>query len=133
MLSEYDVKIVYKSGKLHVVPDALFRYPVECKEGEEVSEIPFLMLSSDTIPVERLKLEQGQVPQWAKAMQELKHRPNHAWKNFCVENGFLYKRNVSADKCFIRLCVPPNFRQELLMSCHDDVLVDHLGIRRTLR
>ncbi len=43
MLSEYDVEIVYKSGNLHVVPDALSRYPVECKEGGEIGELPFLV------------------------------------------------------------------------------------------
>ena len=132
LISEYRLKIVYKSGKTHTDADALSRYPVD--GPEEFDDEDFLLLIGSTAERnDELSEAQRSVPRWAAAIERLSAAPASTCGNFLMKNDLLFMRTFKNGDYFDRLCLPPGkFRTEVLLANHDDVTAGHLGLKRTL-
>ena len=133
-LQGIDIEIVHRSGRLHADADALSRDPVSPPEQE--GEIPMLFLSTaqNLSNVGVSQLESG----WCRIIIDNLRSKTHSKKSrkqyhrFLIKNGLLYHRSIKGGVALDRLCIPQNFVNDVLVSCHDDITAGHLGTERTL-
>ena len=132
-LQEYDIKIVYRSGKLHDNADCLSRNPRNVIETDEDRCLPaFTTTASELNKTESSKIDQfliaqRQVQEWKKAIAVL--RSGGKIKNFSLINNKLYTKTIKNNKAFFRLCVPKQFRQQILTAYHDDSISSSAELR----
>ncbi|KZS10306.1 Uncharacterized protein APZ42_025260 [Daphnia magna] len=137
-LQEYDIQIKYRSGKLHNNADCLSRHPLPGYEDTEEDRcLQIRMLSETAEQLEgkeisnELKEKQKKVKEW-KAIIDHLEKGNTAKGRYCLQNNQLYRYKNNNGKIYFRLCVPPEYREKILKSFHDDIIAGHLGIQRTL-
>ena len=134
-LQEYDIRIVYRNGKLHDNADCLSRNPLLPPEDQledrcvlfgAVTEEP--LLPTDKWDIQR---EQRKDPKWHSiiALLEQGVRTN---PKYIIRDGRLHIARFYEGKTALRLCLPRLFRHQVLLAYHDDVLSGHMGITRTL-
>lgn len=133
-LQEFDITMVYKSGKRHTDADCLSRSPIESAAAFD-EETAFLgILDTSTIAD-----HQHDDPELLGLINYLEGRSQNAPKaftrglsSFCLRNNVLYKMNFSSDGSTYLLVVPTTLRSEVLQACHNEVTSGHLGYTRTL-
>lgn len=112
-LQAHDFDIKHRKGAHMVVPDALSRAieSVELVAMNETEDLAYMTL--------RTAIEQ---------------RPNEH-VDYRVDHGVIIKHvgmRYTSDDDGWRIVVPTDFRKEILMECHDDVLAAHGGYLKTL-
>jgi hypothetical protein len=129
-LQEYDIEIKYKSGKLHVGPDCLSRYPLQETEYEE--HCPLLMMYEwDPIKSEKKLAEwQREDKVFGPIIKVLQMEGTCG--NYFVRNEVLFLKVVSGDVIRDRLCVPRKSRYSMMRTVHAEPTGGHLGYRRTM-
>uniref|UniRef100_A0A6A7FXQ6 RNA-directed DNA polymerase n=1 Tax=Hirondellea gigas TaxID=1518452 RepID=A0A6A7FXQ6_9CRUS len=138
-LSEYDFEVKYKSGKLHVVPDALSRNPVEEETIYCITTETQTQDAHQKFEVENLRKEQLADAVWGPVLKHLEGDlsatiPNFAASpDFYVEDRILKKRVQTVRPCRVRetIVVPQSLRKEALVLAHDSRIGAHQGITRT--
>ncbi|GBM68120.1 Transposon Ty3-I Gag-Pol polyprotein [Araneus ventricosus] len=122
-LQEYDVDIVFKSGRRHQDADCLSRNPLPKIEEETSEDIPFL----NTIT--NFKEEQSKDPKVADIREEMvRSRDSTKFKEF---NGILYRKNYDPLGKQWLLFIPKHLREGILKSLHDAPTAGHLGFAKT--
>lgn len=116
-LQQFNFKITHRPGKLHELPDALSRCPLEISalHGEDFSK------TRDN---------------WYCRMREnvtLNPRDYPDWR---VTDNLLYKNiatpySLPANLSSWKLVVPREFRKDIVARCHDAITAAHLGIFKT--
>ena len=133
-LREYDLKIVYRSGKLHDNADCLSRNPLPSKEDEmddRCLTISTLLCDNETpVAPNNLGKEQRKSKEWKDVIDRLQSG-KCSKKNYCLRDGNLYLQSVNNGKLYSRLCVPRTYRERIMNAYHDDTMAGHLGIYRT--
>ncbi|KAI9560573.1 hypothetical protein GHT06_011521 [Daphnia sinensis] len=124
------------SGKLHDNADCLSRYPLPVTEDQEEDRCVAIGLvssgrSMDFGREEEFVAEQRRVPRWRRLMDQLE-AGRATLKNFCLSNGRLYLQTIKNGKQYRGLCVPRSFRERVVKAYHDDLMSEHMGVRRTL-
>lgn len=115
-LQQYDFTIVHRSGKDHVVPDALSR------------SVPVV----DTISDDFVSTDKW----YSKLLRNVREHP-HKFPKFQVINGQLCKYVRSSNQYFDnededwKIVVSKDRRAELIKSCHDAPTCGHLGLYKT--
>ncbi|KZR96399.1 Uncharacterized protein APZ42_009279, partial [Daphnia magna] len=137
-LQEYDITIVYRSGKTHDNADCLSRNPLQQIEEMEDDRC-FIVAAIGPNAVDILSPEengsfirkQRAHRDWSEKISKLEDGKERV-KNFVLCNGKLYKETFKDGKNYRRLCVPVECRERILQAYHDDIVSGHLGIKRTL-
>ncbi|XP_049268886.1 uncharacterized protein LOC119381901 [Rhipicephalus sanguineus] len=134
-LQEFDVTVVYKSGRKHTDADCLSRAPVESTPPDQTDDESFLMAvtASDLAQKQRDDLElrplivylEGQLTQPPRTFRR-------TISSFFLRDNILYKRNFDPSARTALLVVPSAMREEILNACHDEPSSGHLGFTRTL-
>ncbi len=135
-IQEYDIKIWYRSGKLHDNAYCLSRcsLPVTKEQEEDHCVTIGLVgsgLSVDFGPEEEFVATQRRVPRWRRLMDQLEEG-RATLKNFCLSNGRLCLQTIKNGKQYRRLCDQRSFRERVVKAYHDDLMSGHMGVRRTL-
>ncbi|KAK8777518.1 hypothetical protein V5799_029140 [Amblyomma americanum] len=134
-LQEFDVTVVYKSGRKHTDADCLSRAPVDAPPLDD-DEDAFL----GPISASSFAQQQRSDPNLKGLIEYLEGKvssPPASFKrglsSFCVQNEVLVKKNFTANKTAYLLVVPTCLREEVLQASHDEPTAGHLGFTRTLR
>lgn len=134
-LQEFDITIVYRSGRKHEDADALSRAPVGHPDMDLEEADAFLGAVSDSDFMSRQRADQELRPVIDSLEGRNSHVPRHIARelsSFCLRRGILYKKNArGSDKAFL-LVVPADMRDDVLLACHDEPTSGHLGYSRTL-
>ena len=141
-LSEFDFKIVYKSGKTHMNVDALSRAPVSNisttaangntydEDRDLVEEFPFL--NSSEINLVAMQRSDDWCSKIHKRLEESRDKPlRMGGKEFILIEGIIYRCVDDGYERYQQLLVPKELRKEILWSLHDDRVSGHLGIAKT--
>ena len=135
-IQEYDIQIMYRSGKLHDNADCLSRYPIEDAPQEQDADSCLMLMpeQEENLQPEKstiLIAEQQKVPAWNKIMKHLQ-AGHKRQKNFVLVEGRIYHQTFKDRTAYQRLCLPKSHREQVLKAMHDDVVSGHLGVNRTL-
>lgn len=135
-LQEFDITVLYKSGRKHADADALSRcaLPISDDAGVSPDEISAL-ISYDT---RSFAAEQLHDPQVFKLMRHLDNTlPSSDRKfvrksrHFVLRDGVLYRKNYASDGNRYLLVIPKHLWKDVLQSLHDDPTAGHLGFFKT--
>ncbi|UYV72938.1 hypothetical protein LAZ67_10001233, partial [Cordylochernes scorpioides] len=118
-LQEFDITVVYKSGRKHKDADCLSRNPVP----EEQEDFPNIISIID------IRAEQSRDPNLAKIIDKIEQ--TGPFKGFEVVDGVLYKRNNEPYGRQRLLVLPKQMRLEILKNLHDAPTAGHLGFAKT--
>ncbi|UYV63435.1 hypothetical protein LAZ67_2004061 [Cordylochernes scorpioides] len=118
-LQEFDITVVYKSGRKHKDADCLSRNPVP----EEQEDFPNIISIID------IRAEQSRDPNLAKIIEKIEQ--TGPFKGFEVVDGVLYKRNYEPYGRQRLLVLPKQMRLEILKNLHDAPTAGHLGFAKT--
>ncbi|UYV84686.1 hypothetical protein LAZ67_X003094 [Cordylochernes scorpioides] len=120
-LQEFDVTVVYKSGRKHQDADCLSRSPLEYSEDME-EDIPSI------VTLQNFSEEQMNDQALSKIADQLQSTPNNT---FVKIDNTLYRKNYDPMGKPWLLVVPRHLRQELLKNFHDSPTAGHLGFTKT--
>ncbi|UYV82739.1 K02A2.6-like, partial [Cordylochernes scorpioides] len=125
-LQEYDVSIVYKTGRMHQDADGLSRNPLKHTEENFNDDIPTLFLQSD------IGIEQENDPYIAEIIRNIS-QPSLTKQDdkFKIVKGILYRKNYDPTEQPLLLVVPRHLRMEILSDLHDAPTAGHLGFAIT--
>ncbi|UYV69577.1 hypothetical protein LAZ67_6004008, partial [Cordylochernes scorpioides] len=127
-LQEYNVTVVYKSGRKHQDADCLSRNPPQLESEEAYND------EDDDIPsitaLTCFEAEQRKDPKICKLIKETE-RFGAESKGYEMLKGTLYKKNFDPLGNQHLLVIPKHLRLELLKSLHDAPTAGHLGFSKT--
>lgn len=134
-LQEFDITVVYKSGRKHSDADCLSRAPVDPPPQDDQDDDSFLGPISTDDFAERQRAD----PELKILMDYLQGKTADVPKvfrrglaSFFLRNNVLLKKNFSPLRADHLLVVPSALRPEVLEALHDDPTAGHLGVSRTL-
>ena len=134
-LQEYEIRIVYRSGKLHDNADCLSRNPLLPAEEQQEDRCTLLGALTREHPPPTdgwdIRGEQRSDQKWLGIINRLEQGMTTN-PRYRLQDGRLYIQRFSEGKTSLRLCLPSIFRHQVLLAYHDDVLSGHMGITRTL-
>ncbi|UYV63475.1 hypothetical protein LAZ67_2004171, partial [Cordylochernes scorpioides] len=116
-LQEFDVTVIYKSGRKHKDADCLSRSPLE---NDPLSAVMSLT---------NVDIEQTKDPDLAKIIDNL--NSGYTRKEFSIIDGILYKKNYSTTGRPWLMMIPKHLRSEVIADLHDAPTARHLGFART--
>lgn len=123
-LQEYDISVVYKSGKKHKDADSLSRNPIEVDEsGNQI----IAAASRDNIDI---GTEQRKDAEMSKII-DVHERGSKTDAKFHLIDGVLCKKNFDPDGKTWLPIIPKHMRLGILWHFHDAPTAGHLGIART--
>ncbi|UYV66779.1 hypothetical protein LAZ67_4002838, partial [Cordylochernes scorpioides] len=117
-LQEYDINIVYKSGRKHKDAYCLSRSPLA-----DTAEIEGHITS-----IQDIAEEQSKDPHLVGIREKL---ANENLKGYQMIGGVLYKKNYDPEGKPWLLVVPKQMRHEILKDVHDTPMAGHLGFAKT--
>ena len=130
-LQEWNLTIVYRSGKLHTNADCLSRYPIESEkpiEGDDLDGTDRCLIAP--IGLNTLSMELSTSDEIIMTVVKLLQRGKTSGR-YQLVGGLLHIQTRIGE--YNRLCVPPLLRPKVLEAFHDSVLAGHLGQNRTLQ
>ena len=136
-LSEFNFKIVYRSGSNNGKPDALSRRPDYASNNDDPSsDIPFTVLRPENFCavatlvsslndqiLQEYKNDEFYYDTYNQLNSEYQEIPSKL-NDFSISNSFLLFKN--------KIYVPPNCRSSILNICHDSPSAGHFGIKKTI-
>ncbi|UYV66538.1 hypothetical protein LAZ67_4002004, partial [Cordylochernes scorpioides] len=117
-LQEYDINIVYKSGRKHKDADCLSRSPLA-----DTAEIEGHITS-----IQDIAEEQSKDPHLVGIREKL---ANENLKGYQMIGGVLYKKNYDPEGKPWLLVFLKQMRHEILKDVHDTPMAGHLGFAKT--
>ncbi|UYV75641.1 hypothetical protein LAZ67_13000826, partial [Cordylochernes scorpioides] len=127
-LQEYNVTVVYKSGRKHQDADCLSRNPLQLESEEAYND------EDDDIPsitaLTCFEAEQRKDPKINELIDETEIFGAES-KGYEMLKGTLYKKNFDPLGNQHLLVIPKHLRLELLKSLHDAPTAGHLGFSKT--
>lgn len=112
-LQQYNFDIVHRSGREHVVPDALSRSVPVVSSLETLNDRWYLQLLSE------VKSRPEKFPLWRIADDVMYKKAKIKYPDLGGENEWL-------------IVVPKSQRREIIQKCHDPPTAGHLGVSKTL-
>lgn len=134
-LQEYDIRVIYRSGRKHSDADALSRSPVPVDATCIDATDP--LLSSLTLT--DMASQQRKDP-WIAAIVDFlspasKRIPSRSIRrqaaHFSIRDNLLYRRNYMSDGRKWLLVVPRSLRKEVCFAHHADPQSAHAGVLKT--
>ncbi|UYV73997.1 hypothetical protein LAZ67_11001769 [Cordylochernes scorpioides] len=118
-LQEFDISIVYKSGKKHQDADCLSRNPLLDTDENNIPEL---------ISITDVRKEQEKDDQITKIIQGSQSKGDGVFK---LIEGILYRKNYDPMGKMWLLVVPKQMRIDILREAHDSPMAGHLGFAKT--
>ncbi|UYV67046.1 K02A2.6-like, partial [Cordylochernes scorpioides] len=115
-LQEFDVTVIYKSGRKHKDADCLSRSPLE-------NDQPSAVMSLTNVDIEQTK-----DPDLAKIIDNI--YSGYTRSEFSIIDGILYKKNYSTTGRPWLMMIPKHLRSEVMADLHDAPTAGHLGFAR---
>lgn len=134
-LQEYDIHVIYRSGRRHSDADALSRSPLP--SSDESPPPPTHDISA--LGVNDMFLEQRKDP-WVASILNLLRRPpsqpiprgmRRQIQHFVIRDGLLYRRNYLPEGRRWLLVIPTHLRSDICASFHADPHCAHAGVLKT--
>ena len=134
-LQEYDIRVIYRSGRKHTDADALSRSPVS-DDGPCLSVLEPELAST---ALRNMTVEQRKDP-WISALigilsDPVTSSPSRALRrqatNFCIRDDLLYRRNHLSDGRKWLLVIPRHLRAGICDAFHADPQCAHAGLFKT--
>ncbi|GBL65279.1 Transposon Ty3-G Gag-Pol polyprotein, partial [Araneus ventricosus] len=122
-LQEYDINIVYKSGRKHSDADSLSRKPLFESVVENCDEIPSLAAITD---YRKEQLKDKHLKSIIRTLEK-----GDGYQSYQMRNNVLYKRNYDPMGQQWLLVIPKQLRRDVLKSLHDAPTSGHLGFAKT--
>ncbi|KAM7288282.1 Transposon Ty3-I Gag-Pol polyprotein [Ixodes scapularis] len=136
-LQEFNMTVVYKSGRKHSDADCLSRAPVETPSGcsDDNDDECFL----GAVNTDDMARRQRDDPELRALIEHLEGGRStvprvfsRVLPTFAIRQGVLYKENFGDNNTPWLLVIPTDLREEIFQACHDDPTSGHLGYSRTL-
>jgi RNase H-like domain found in reverse transcriptase/Integrase zinc binding domain len=128
-LSQFNIKVRWKPGKAHIVPDALSRLPVkktnEESEDEAVLDLPAFVYLTTTVEMTsetKSRIKKGyRTEQWWKRIYETLQNETASARNFPSGLGFVLKDDLIyyTRKGKDQLCMPQSMKKEIFKGAYD--------------
>lgn len=134
-LQEFDITIVYKSGRKHEDADTLSRAPLDSSGPEIDDDSGFLGILNASDIIARQRADTDLRPLIDNLEGHAMPLPRHFARrlgSFCLREGILYKKNSRGQERAYLLVLPADLRADILLACHDEPTSGHLGFSRTL-
>ncbi|GBM61441.1 Transposon Ty3-G Gag-Pol polyprotein [Araneus ventricosus] len=122
-LQEYDINIVYKSGRKHSDADSLPRKPLFESVVENCDEIPSLAAITD---YRKEQLKDKHLKSIIRTLEK-----GDCYQSYQMRKNVLYKRNYDPMGQQWLLVIPKQLRRDVLKSLHDAPTSGHLGFAKT--
>lgn len=131
-LQEFDMEVVYKSGRKHRDADALSRVPVEPAPDSE-TELPLMV--TENVDMWSLQREDKFIKNMIDILEGKCEKPDRSTRRtarcFEMKDGILYRKKWSNNEMKLTLVLPRSLRKDVLFALHDDVTSGHLGLTKT--
>ena len=144
-LSEYNFKIVPKSGKLNVTADALSRLPMEKNVfnygSDDVDEklvdygINMTLNAIDLSGFDdnQIKNEQRNDPSLASVIKNCENSSDSKWNDYCLKNSILYHTELHEKSTTENLVIPYQIREYVLSIYHNHKLgIVHMAMDKMI-
>lgn len=126
-LQEYDMEIIYKSGRKHLDADCLSRNPPRLPhEFSNLAEINALDLSS-------MAIIQREDVRLRKIFEKLDSLDSATLNSYTIVDDILYKKSYDPQSALLLLVLPQPHYADVLHALHDEHSAGHLGFARTLQ
>ncbi|GBN64348.1 Retrovirus-related Pol polyprotein from transposon 297 [Araneus ventricosus] len=122
-LQEYDINIVYKSGRKHSDADSLSRKPIFESVVENCDEIPSFAAIKD---YRKEQIKDKHLKSTIRTIEK-----GDGYQSYQMGNNVLYKRNYDPMGQQWLLVIPKQLRRDVLKSLHDAPTSGHLGFAKT--
>lgn len=133
-LQEYDMTIVFKSGRKHTDADCLSRAPLQPSPFDVDEEDAFLSI----VTVSDISKQQRDDSELRPLIDYLENRlpePPRMFvrtlSSYFLRDGVLYKLGFHSTATACLLVVPSALRDDILRASHDEPSSGHLGFART--
>lgn len=134
-LQDFDIRVIYRSGRKHTDADALSRSPTP---SDMTCITAIESAFSSPVPV-NMAVEQRKDP-WIAALMDCisdtsTTRPSRAIRrhasHFELRDGVLYRRNYASDGRKWLIVVPRHLRTDVCSALHSDPQCAHAGLFKT--
>ncbi|GBM60379.1 hypothetical protein AVEN_156940-1 [Araneus ventricosus] len=122
-LREYDINIVYKSGRKHSDADSLSRKPLFEAVVENCDEIPSLAAITD---YRKEQLKDKHLKSIIRTLEK-----GDGYQSYQMRNNLLYKRSYDPMRQRWLWVVPKQLRRDVLKSLHDAPASGNFGFVKT--
>lgn len=136
-LQDFDVRVVYRSGRRHTDADALSRSPVSTVSDACLSAVDHVL----SFPVGCDMASEQRKDAWISALIRFLSNPStvpppsralrRQASHFEMRDGLLYRRNYVSDVRKWLLVIPRHLRGEICSAFHTDLQCAHAGVFKT--
>lgn len=136
-LQEFDFVVLYKSGRKHGDADGLSRCLLhsEPPDPPDTDEDPITLSALNIVDMEQEQAREPWISKISAVVRDPASSPNRFLrrqsKHFRIQNGLLYRRNYSPERCHWLLTIPHKLRREVSECLHNDPTCGHGGLLKT--